>query len=98
MREFPIGRALSLIIAAVYLVVSGFSANSKGKLLAGLLIVGGALLLPMVCIWFADELGEYIGTFPGPAINRKTPAWMVKLGGWVLLLLPAIIFLFLLRG
>jgi hypothetical protein len=98
MREFPIGRALSLIIAAVYLVVSGFSANSKAKVLADLLIVGGSLLLPLACIWFGDELGEYIGTFPGPAINRKSPAWMVKLGGWVLLLLPAIIFWFVSRS
>jgi len=98
MREFPIGRTLSLIIAAVYLVLGGFSANSIARLLAALLIVGGALLLPLACIWFGDELAEYIGTFPGPAINRKSPAWMVKLGGWVLLLLPAIIFLFLARS
>ena len=98
MREFPIGRVLSLIIAVVYLVVGGFSATSKGKLLGALLIVGVWVLLPLACIWFGDELGEYIGAFPGPGINRKSPAWMVKAGGWVLLLLPAIIFLFLLRS
>ncbi|HEX3249911.1 MAG TPA: hypothetical protein VHS05_10825 [Pyrinomonadaceae bacterium] len=98
MGEFPIGRALSLIIAAVYLVVSGLFAKSIAHLLADLLFVGGALLLPMACIWFAEELGEYIGTLPGPRINRRSPAWMVKIGGWVLLLLPAIIFLFVVRS
>ncbi len=98
MRELTIGRALSLVIAAVYLVVGALSADSIAKLLASLLFVGGALLLPLLCIWFGDEVGEYMGTFPGPAINRTSPAWMVKLGGWVLLLLPVIIFLFLWRS
>ena len=95
MRDLPVGRVLSLIIAAIYLVVSGFAADSIAKLLADLLIVGGALLLPLACIWFGDEMAEYVGTLPGPAINRKSPAWMVKVGAWVLLLLPAVIFWFL---
>jgi uncharacterized membrane protein YoaT (DUF817 family) len=98
MREFPIGRALSLIIATVYLVVGGLAAKSAAKLLADLLIMGTALLLPMACIWFSEELGEYIGNWSRPRINRKSPAWMVKIGGWVLLLMPAIILLFVLRN
>ena len=92
MRDFPIERTLSLIIAAVYLVIVSIAAGSPARLLADLLIMGGALLLPLACIWFADEMGEYIGVLPGPAITTKSPGWMVKLGGWVLLLMPAIVF------
>lgn len=95
MREFPVGRTLSLIIAAFYLVITAISASSPSKLLSGLLITCGALLLPLACIWFSEELGEYVGALPGPNINRKSPAWMVKIGGWVLLLLPAIVFWFI---
>lgn len=95
MNRFPVGRTLSLIIAAFYLVVTAISASSHGKLLANLLIMGGALLLPLACIWFGDEMGEYIGLLPGPGITRKSPGWMVKVGGWVLLLLPVIIIWFI---
>ena len=94
MRDFPIGRALSLIVAGVYLLVGALAADSIRKLLTALLIVGGALLLPLAGIWFGDELGEYVGTLPGPAINHKSPGWMVKICAWVLLLLPAILFFF----
>jgi len=51
-------------------------------------------ILPLVCIWYGDELGEYVGTLPGPAITKTTPGWMVKLGGWFLLFLPAILAFF----
>jgi len=85
-------RILSLLIAIAYLVIGCLQARSAAQLFATLLLLSGALLLPLACIWFGDELGEYVGVLPGPSINRKSPAWMVKLGGWVLLLLPVIIF------
>lgn len=94
MCEFPIGRTLSLLIAVVYLVLSVISARSQAKVLSGLLITCAGLLLPLACIWFSDELGEYVGALPGPGITHKSPGWMVKIGGWVLLLLPAILFWF----
>ena len=97
MREFPIGRTLSLIVAAVYLVITAIYASSQGKLLTDLLIIGAALLFPLACIWFPDELGEYMGALPGPGITRKSPGWMVRICGWVLLLLPAIVFWFIYR-
>lgn len=97
MREFPIGRTLSLIVAAVYLAITGIYASSQGKLLTDLLIIGAALLFPLACIWFPDELGEYMGALPAPGITRKSPGWMVRIGGWVLLLLPAIVFWFIYR-
>lgn len=91
MSELSIGRTLSLIVAAVYLLVAGLSAPSIRELVAALLILSGYMLIPLACIWFGDELGEYVGTLPGPSINRKSPGCMVKVGGWVLLLFPVII-------
>ena len=42
--------------------------------------------LPLMCIWYGDEVEDYVGIFSG-----ETPGWILKLGGWVLLLLPAVI-------
>ena len=92
-----ISRTLSLVVALVYLGITSYFALLEGKLMANLLIMGGALLFPLRCIWFGEEMGEYYGTLPGPAITRTSPGWMVQLGGWVLLLLPAILFLFIRR-
>jgi hypothetical protein len=93
-RSVLSSRTLSLLVAIAYLVIACLAAPSAAKLVASLLIIGGALLLPLACIWFADELGEYVGVLPGPSINRRSPAWMVKIAGWILLLLPVILFLF----
>ena len=93
-------RGLSLVVAGVYLLIVLLAATGKsvGDLLGALLITIGGLLFPLACIWFGDELGEYVGMLPGPAISTRSPGWMVKLGGWCLLLLPAIIALFLFKS
>jgi hypothetical protein len=44
-------------------------------------------------IWFSDEMGNYTGTLPGPAINKTTPGCLVKVAGWVLLFFPIILLL-----
>ena len=91
---FPnISRTLSLAIAFIYLGIASYAAPTAAKLVGNLLLTSGALLLPVACIWFGDELGEYVGG--GSGITRKSPGWMVKLGGWVLLLLPAIRYWFI---
>ena len=90
-----VSRALSLVIALIYLGITSYYELSAAKVFANLLIMGGALLLPLACIWFGDELGEYVGGKSG--INRKSPGWMVTLGGWILLLLPAIRYLFVIQ-
>ena len=53
--------------------------------------------VPLMCIWYGDEIEEYVGIFPGPTEDRRTPGWILKLGGWVLLFLPAIMTIFFLR-
>ena len=91
---FPnISRALSVVVASIYLGLAIYF-SQQGTLTGNLLRMGMGLLFPLACIWFGDELGDYVGTLPGPAITHTTPGWMVKLGGWVLLLLPAIVSLF----
>ena len=87
-------RALSLVIAFIYLGVTSLFAPSAAKMLANLLLMSGTLLLPLACIWYGDELGEYADSF---GITRKSPGWMVKVGGWVLLLLPAIRYWFVIQ-
>ena len=89
------GRALSLIVAFSYLGLTIYFPGRYGTVITDLFLMSVALAFPLACIWFGDEMGDYYGTLPGPAITRTTPGWMVKLGGWVLLLLPAILFLFI---
>ena len=91
-------RRVSLLIVLAYascIVVAGLASTRPAReVVITLLLTVPYFVFPLACIWFGDEMGEYVGTFPGPAINRRTPGWMVKLGGWFLLLLPAIILLF----
>jgi hypothetical protein len=53
-----------------------------------------ALAFPLACIWFGDDLAEYYqaGTL-FPSITTASSGRLVSLGGWVLLLLPVLIFL-----
>lgn len=86
-------RRLSLLIVLAYAAVVFVGASQRSAIAA----VGAVLatlmyfLLPLACIWFGDEMGDYIGTVPGPAINRRSPGWMVKVGGWFFLFLPIIV-------
>ena len=91
-------RRLSILVVLTYAAVILFAAiasqRSAKEAVGAVLVTMLYALLPLACIWFGDEMGDYIGTLPGPAINRQSPGWMVKIGGWFLLLFPAIIFLF----
>lgn len=86
-------RRLSLLIVLIYLALFLYAAIGRppGQVIGRLAPMIGYFIFPLACIWYGDEMGDYVGTLPGPAINRTTPGWMVKLGGWFLLLLPAII-------
>lgn len=96
LTHFGLSRFFSLLIAAGYLVIAFFfeEPGSRVGRLGFVLAVAGYLLIPLLCIWFGDEMGEYTGALPGPAMNKSTPGWLVRLGGWFLLLLPAILGLF----
>jgi hypothetical protein len=43
------------------------------------------LVFPMACIWFGDELGEYTGSWGMEFITQTTPGFLVRFGGWMIL-------------
>lgn len=91
-------RLLSLIVAAAYILFRLYIAppNSLNTAVASVLLLGASVIFPLACIWFAEELGDYVGGPPG--FDRPTPAGLVRVGGWVLLILPFIVWFFVLRA
>ena len=81
-------RILSGAIALAYLVAALAMADGRTTLMVAIF-----LLLPLACIWFGDEIGGFtgMGGGSGPVITRTTPGCFVALGGWLLLLLPVLI-------
>jgi hypothetical protein len=78
-----IGKTLSVIVAAAYLIAAfTFATPAIGPRVLAFLI------LPMACIWFSEELGEFTGDWGGHHIDQKSPGCMIAFLGWVLLLLP----------
>ena len=79
-------RILSALVGCAYV---GLACSFRDAEFAA--IMGTFLILPLACIWFGDELGSYIG----PAgivlcsITFPTPGVMLRVGGWLLLLMPA---------
>lgn len=95
LTNFGASRVFSLVIAAGYLSFFLFAPGNIAteRRIGTVLAVAGYLLIPLLCIWFSDEMGNYTGTLPGPAINKTTPGCLVKVAGWVLLFLPIILVL-----
>lgn len=89
-------RLTSLAIAIGYLLVSPilFPANSWSHLMADIIMRILSLAFPLACIWFGEDLGEYYqGGILFPRITTTSPGRFVKLGGWILLILPVLLFL-----
>ena len=85
-------RIVSLAVAIIYLVISiwAFRPRFSANLITTILLMLVGLAFPLACIWFGDEVGEYAGPLWRP-ITKTTPGGLVRLGGWMLLLLPVII-------
>ena len=98
--NFGLSRRLSLLVAIGYLVIGFLIAQPKSArdVLVVLLRIAMLVVFPLLCIWFSEEFGDYVGSLPGPGISKRSPAWMVKLGGWFLLLLPLILGIFTYRA
>ena len=82
-------RILSLIVASAYLVTAYVYAGS-----GVFLRIISFLLVGIACIWFEDPLGRITGFRWVGNINvsQETPGNIIKLLGWiVLLLVPAIL-------
>jgi len=91
-------RILSVLVAIAYLVVSPFlyPASSWSHLVADIIIRILSLAFPLACIWFADDLAEFFtdGTLAPEITSRSSPT-LIQWGGWLLLLLPVLLFLFM---
>jgi hypothetical protein len=78
-------RLISALIALIYLAIAfahgGMEATFK---------IGIFLIFPLACIWFADAMGGYVGPTTSMAITAPSPGAIVRILGWVLLLLPVI--------
>ena len=82
-----ISRTLSAVIAIAYIATAYFTDGGETAFRVGMF-----LILPIACIWYGDSMGDYVGgTMRGQYISSSTPGCMVIAGGWLLLLLPAII-------
>lgn len=84
-------RALSGVIAAGYLIAS-LIVYQPLSLRAGVELSFIKLLpiwFPVVCIWFGDDLDDYVSRFP--SITKTSPAGWVRIGGWCLLALRFLI-------
>jgi hypothetical protein len=88
-------RIASLVVALVYLLVSPllFPADSWSHLVADILMRILSLAFPLACIWFAEDLaGYYRDGSLFPEITTPSSGTHVRIGGWVLLLLPVLLF------
>ena len=88
-------RIASLFVAVAYLLVSPilFPAATWSHFVTDILIRVLALAFPLACIWFGDDLAEFYrdGTL-FPEITTPSLGTVVRFGGWVLLLLPVLLF------
>ena len=77
-------RVLSALIAIAYL---GYAVHTSDVELFLTLFL--FLLVPVVCIWFPEVMGDYVGYGLGTVgVTKESPAGCVWLVGWVVLLLP----------
>lgn len=84
-------KKISLILAGIYLITA-FIIGGLALFLMIMLLVIVALAL----IWFGQEIGDYTGGFHRigrPYITKKSPGALVSLFGWLLLVMPMILFL-----
>jgi hypothetical protein len=75
------GRALSLLVAAAWVLLVGLDPPLREGLVPCLL----AALFCLALIWFGDGLGAYTGPRGRSPATRPSPGWMVQLAGWLFL-------------
>lgn len=98
-----LSRIVSLLVAVLYVIalvcILGSGPQHDGPArkehFENLYYSAGGMLLWLAlclgCIWWGDELGEgLIGAKYG-LVSAPSPGWAVKLIGWLLLLVPALV-------
>jgi len=85
--EGPISRTLSILVVIAY---GAAAFNKKDQLWAAMSI--GYCVFALCCVWFPGTIGiPPRQTLPIGRTGKETPARLVWLIGWALLLLPMII-------
>jgi hypothetical protein len=79
-------KIISGLVALLYLGIAFMHGGA-----ASAFEIGIALIFPLVCIWFADAMGNYRGLTGSASITETSPGIIVCILGWVLLLLPLIV-------
>jgi hypothetical protein len=69
-------RAASVAVVLIYAAI-GWKYGNSVRVIA-------PCALPLLCIWFPDTLGQHVGG----RITKPSPAWLVWVFGWVVLLVP----------
>jgi hypothetical protein len=94
-------RWISLLVAIIYILFFAlllFLAGERGEMSTGKMVIGAICVVlwlscSLVCIWFGGELGGGMLGAKYGLVSSTSQGWAVKLIGWVLLLLPAGIFI-----
>ncbi len=80
-------KIISGVIALTYLIGAYCFAGGETAFKAGI-----SLILPLGCIWFSEEIGNFSGSvIRGGGPVTQSPGWLVAAIGWLLLLLPGIL-------
>lgn len=80
-------RSVSLILLVVYALFAWRSAN-----VFAFLATLGVGCIPLALIWFPEQIGSYTGWVGSlRTVNRESPASMVRVFGWILLIVPALV-------
>jgi hypothetical protein len=82
-------RILSGAVAAIYVIAALITADGEH---AFLIFMG--VLFPLTCIWFSDAMGGFTGPAGTIGITGSSPGVIVRILGWVILLLPLIFIIF----
>jgi hypothetical protein len=83
-------RILSGLLAVIY-IITAFTISGAKSAFEFLIF----MILPLACIWFGDEMGGYTGASWGGAITDPTPGLIMRIAGWLLLLLPIFLGIYL---
>lgn len=80
-------------VVAILYIVAGYWMD--GAELAGWIALR-VLPLPLILIWFGDALGRWTGgLLIRPAVIRTTPGYLLKIVGWIILIVPVLLLPFL---
>ena len=88
-----VNRLLSLLVLVGYVVTAVHYGVVSALIRAAL-----PLLLATACIWFPEELGDFTGVVHYHVITSRTPGLLVRITGWLVLILVPVTIVFLASG